>query len=261
MLDGKKIVVVMPAYNAAVTLEKTYYALPLSILDDVVLVDDHSRDNTASAAAQLGLKVIVHETNKGYGGNQKTCYTTALSLGADVVVMVHPDYQYEPRLVTSMAAMVGSGVYDLCLGSRILGNTALRGGMPLYKYFSNRFLTAFQNICLRAKLSEYHTGFRAYSREFLLTIPYKDFSDDFVFDNQLLTEAILKGWKIGEISCPTLYDQESSSISFRRSVRYGSGVVSESLRGLVHRLGNQRKHEQPSRAGNAKSSRAGSSVK
>jgi glycosyltransferase involved in cell wall biosynthesis len=236
MINGKKVVIVMPAYNAAMTLEKTYNSLPLSVIDEVVLTDDHSQDDTVAVAAKLGLVIVAHDENKGYGGNQKTCYDTALHLGADVIVMVHPDYQYEPRLVTSIAAMISSEVYDICLGSRILGNTALRGGMPIHKYLANRILTAFQNLCLGAKLSEYHTGFRAYSRQALSTLHYHDFSNDFVFDNQLLTEAILKGLKLGEISCPTRYAPESSSIGFRRSIIYGFGVTMESLRGLVYRL-------------------------
>lgn len=236
MIDNKKVVVVMPAYNAEMTLEKTYSSLPHGIIDKIVLTDDHSQDRTVSIAATLGLDTIVHDKNKGYGGNQKTCYAKALELGADVIVMVHPDYQYEPRLVTSLAAMVSSGVYDICLGSRILGNTALRGGMPFYKYAANRFLTAFQNLCLGAKLSEYHSGFRAYSRQALLAINVNDFSDDFVFDNQLLTQAILKGMKVGEISCPTSYAPESSSINFRRGLTYGAGVMLESIRGLFHRI-------------------------
>jgi glycosyltransferase involved in cell wall biosynthesis len=226
----------MPAYNAELTLEKTFNALPHEVVDEIILTDDHSKDGTVAVAQKLGLRTIVHDANNGYGGNQKTCYSTAVERGADVIVMVHPDYQYEPRLVGSIAAMVSSGVYDICLGSRILGSTALRGGMPLQKYIANRLLTAFQNICLGAKLSEYHTGFRAYSREALLALEYDAFSDDFVFDNQLLTRAILMGMSLGEISCPTRYAPESSSIGFRRSVIYGFGVLAECIKGLYVRI-------------------------
>ncbi|HLK68358.1 MAG TPA: glycosyltransferase family 2 protein [Bryobacteraceae bacterium] len=228
MINGKRIVVVLPAYNAEKTLEATVRELP-ELVDDCILVDDQSRDQTVAVARRLGLQVVVHEQNRGYGGNQKTCYSTALDRGADVVVMIHPDYQYSPLLVTAMASMVAYGVYDLALGSRILGNGALRGGMPVYKYFSNRALTIFQNFLLGARLSEYHTGFRAYDRKLLLALPLARNSDDFVFDNQILAQAVLFGAKIGEISCPTRYFPEASSINFRRSTVYGFGVVKTSL--------------------------------
>lgn len=239
MLNGKKIVVVMPAYNAAATLSMTYDALPHDVVDMVILTDDCSSDETVRVALEMGIHVIRHDVNKGYGGNQKSCYQEALGFEADIVVMVHPDYQYDPRLVTAMAAMVSSGVYDVCLASRILGNTALRGGMPMYKYISNRLLTLFQNLCLGTKLSEYHTGYRAYSKEALGKIEFNQFEDGFVFDNQILVDALLAGIRIGEISCPTKYFTDASSISFVNSVRYGFGVVRESLRGLwLRSLGN-----------------------
>ncbi|HTS31128.1 MAG TPA: glycosyltransferase family 2 protein [Bryobacteraceae bacterium] len=228
MINGKRIVVVLPAFNAERTLEATVRELP-ELVDDCILVDDQSRDQTVAVARRLGLQVVVHEQNRGYGGNQKTCYATALERGADVVVMIHPDYQYSPLLVTAMASMVAYGVYDLALGSRILGNGALRGGMPAYKYFSNRALTIFQNFLLGARLSEYHTGFRAYDRKLLTSLPLALNSDDFVFDNQILAQAVLFGAKIGEISCPTRYFPEASSINFRRSLIYGLGVVKTSL--------------------------------
>jgi glycosyltransferase involved in cell wall biosynthesis len=224
MINAKRIVVVMPAYNAAKTLEATVRELP-DVVDHIILVDDHSTDETAALAHQLGLTVVVHEINRGYGANQKTCYSLALAAGADVVVMVHPDYQYSPLLVTPMAGMVAYGVYDLVLGSRILGGQARHGGMPLYKYFANRALTLFQNSLLGAKLSEYHTGFRAYTRELLLALPLAQNSDDFVFDNQVIAEALLLRANIGEISCPTRYFPEASSINLRRSIVYGWGVI------------------------------------
>ncbi len=220
--------VVLPAYNAERTLAATVHELP-EIVDESILVDDHSSDATAKMARQLGLTVEVHPVNRGYGGNQKTCYAKALEAGADVVVMLHPDYQYEPLLVTPMATMIAYGVYDLSLGSRILGGGALRGGMPLYKYISNRLLTLFQNIMMGAKLSEYHTGFRAYSAELLRALPLENNSDDFVFDNQVLAQAVLMGARIGEISCPTKYFPEASSINFRRSSIYGLGVLRTSI--------------------------------
>jgi len=230
MLHAQKVVAVLPAYKAEQTLEKTVAAIPEGVVDEILLVDDASNDRTTELAARLGLNVFLHRKNLGYGANQKTCYREALKLGADVVVMLHPDYQYEPRLITAMAAMVASGVYDVVLGSRILGNTARRGGMPLYKYVSNRFLTAVQNLLLRAKLSEYHTGYRAFSRRVLEELPLLANSDDFVFDNQMLTQAIAAGLRVGEISCPTKYFAEASSISFRRSVTYGLGVLVTSLK-------------------------------
>ncbi len=228
MINGKKIVVVLPAYNAEKTLEVTVRELP-EIVDERILVDDHSSDATAALARTLGLTVEVHPRNRGYGGNQKTCYAKALETGADVVVMLHPDYQYNPLLVTPIATMIAYGVYDVALGSRILGGGALRGGMPLYKYVSNRFLTAFQNLMMGAKLSEYHTGFRAFSRQLLRTLPLDRNSDDFVFDNQMLAQAVLAGARIGEISCPTRYFPEASSINFRRSSIYGLGVLKTSV--------------------------------
>ncbi|MBI3970780.1 MAG: glycosyltransferase family 2 protein [Chloroflexi bacterium] len=237
MIHGKKVVVVLPAYNAERTLERTVAKLPADVVDEVLLVDDASRDNTASLACSLGLQTVVHNFNLGYGGNQKTCYTHALGLGADVVVMVHPDYQYDPRLVTAMASLIASGIYDAVLGSRIIGNTTLRGGMPLYKYVSNRLLTAFQNLLLGEKLSEYHTGYRAFSRRVLETLPLQANSNDFVFDNQMLAQIIYFGFRIGEISCPTRYETESSSISFRRSCKYGLGVLWTSLQFRLARLG------------------------
>jgi glycosyltransferase involved in cell wall biosynthesis len=236
MLEGKKIVVVLPAYNAAMTLEQTHAEIPKGIVDEVILVDDASADETVEVARRMEIRTIVHEANLGYGGNQKTCYREALQSGADIVVMVHPDYQYSPRLILALASMVASGHFDLALGSRILGVGALRGGMPIYKYVSNRFLTLFENLCLGHKLSEYHTGFRAYSRRVLEALPWRENSDDFVFDNEILAQAILGGFSIGEISCPARYFPEASSISFARSVRYGMGVLRVSLGGLLRRV-------------------------
>ena len=230
MLHDKKIVVVMPAYKAEQTLEETVRALPHDIVDQVILVDDASTDQTAAVAEKLHLKVFVHHKNLGYGANQKTCYREALRLGADIVVMLHPDYQYEPRLVAAMAAMVSSDVYDVAIASRILGSETLKGGMPLYKYVFNRMLTFSQNLLLGAKLSEYHTGYRAFSRKVLEQLPLLANSDDFVFDNQMLTQAIAFGYRVGEISCPTKYFPEASSISFRRSVVYGLGVLATSIK-------------------------------
>ena len=237
MLHQKKIVVVMPAYNASKTLEMTYHEIPEDIVDEVILVDDASRDDTAAKARELGIHTIIHPENRGYGGNQKTCYREALSKGADVVVMLHPDYQYSPRLITAMASMVVSGHYDLVLGSRILGGEARKGGMPLYKYVANRFLTLVENLALGVKLSEYHTGFRAFSRPVLETLPLEANSDDFVFDNEMLAQAVYFGFRIGEISCPTKYFDDASSISFKRSVKYGFGVLSTSLKFLLMKWG------------------------
>ena len=235
VIEGKKLIVVMPAYNAEQTLVRTYNDLPLEIVDEVILVDDHSSDATTEAARQLGVEMIIrHEHNLGYGGNQKTCYTAALDRGADVVVMIHPDYQYSPRLCGAMAWMIASGEYDMVLGSRILGRGALAGGMPLYKYIANRFLTAFENIFLDVKLSEYHTGYRAFSREVLETLPIYENSDDFVFDNQMIAQAVAFDFRLGEISCPTRYMPEASSINFRRSVKYGFGVLATSLSYWLH---------------------------
>jgi glycosyltransferase involved in cell wall biosynthesis len=229
MIHGKKVVVVMPAFKAGQTLERTYLDIPKDIVDEVLLIDDASSDATPEISVKLGLKTFVHDRNLGYGANQKTCYREALRAGADIVVMLHPDYQYEPRLITAMAAMIASGVYDVVLGSRILGGTALHGGMPLYKYVANRFLTLFQNVLLGAKLSEYHTGYRAFSRRVLRELPLLANSDDFVFDNQMLTQALACGFSIGEISCPTKYFTDASSINFRRSVTYGFGVLATSI--------------------------------
>ena len=230
MLIGKKVVVVLPAYNAAKTLRATIDGVPPGFVDEFILVDDASQDETERLSKELGLTTIRHAKNLGYGGNQKTCYTAALASGADVVVMLHPDYQYSPQLVPALAWLVASGEYDVALGSRILGGTALGGGMPLYKYVSNRALTFFQNLVTGAKLSEYHTGFRAFSRQALETVPWNENSNDFVFDNQILNQVLAAGFRIGEISCPTRYFDEASSISFSRSVRYGLGVVMEGLR-------------------------------
>jgi glycosyltransferase involved in cell wall biosynthesis len=230
MLNGKTITVVLPAYKAERTLKQTYDHIPMEIVDHVILVDDASTDSTVALARQLGIKAFCHQRNLGYGANQKTCYREALALGSDIIVMLHPDYQYEPRLVTAMAAMVASGVYDAVLGSRILGNTALQGGMPFYKYVSNRALTLFQNWLCGAKLSEYHSGYRAFSREVLERLPLLANSDDFVFDNQMLAQILAFGFRVGEISCPTKYMPEASSISFRRSAVYGLGVLKTSVK-------------------------------
>jgi len=238
MLHGKKIIVVMPAYHAEKTLEQTYREIPFDIVDDVVLVDDCSRDNTVKKARDLGIKhVIVHEKNMGYGGNQKTCYRESLRLGADIVVMLHPDYQYTPKLIPAMASMIASDEFDVVLGSRILGVGALKGGMPFYKYLSNRILTFIENIMLGYKLSEYHTGYRAFSRAVLETLPLHENSDDFVFDNQMLAQAVFFGYRIGEITCPTKYFPEASSINFRRSVIYGLGVLSTALTFRLQKMG------------------------
>ena len=239
MINGKRVAVVMPAYNAAKTLENTVHELP-DLVDVRILVDDYSSDQTVEVAQRLGLLVYVHDKNYGYGRNQQTCYREALAAGADVIIMVHPDYQYTPLLVTAMASMVAYDVYDVVLGSRIIGGQALRGGMPLYKYVANRLLTAFENWFLGAKLSEYHTGYRAFSRRVLTELPLLENSDDFVFDNQVLAQCVHFGFRIGEVSCPTKYFEEASSINFRRSVKYGFGVIATTLQfalqkwGLVH---------------------------
>jgi len=227
----------MPAYNAEKTLRQTYSELPHEYVDDVILVDDASKDNTPEIARQLGIVTIVHTRNKGYGANQKTCYREALSKGADIVVMVHPDYQYSPRLVTAMASMIVSGHYDVVLGSRILGGKARAGGMPLYKYIANRFLTLFENIILGIKLSEYHSGFRAFSRTVLESLPLEENSDDFVFDNEMIAQTAFFGYQIGEISCPTKYFQDASSIKFLRSVAYGFGVLLTSIKYALQKAG------------------------
>jgi len=225
MVRNKRVVVVLPAYNAEKTLERTYREIPRDTVDEVILVDDASRDATASIAESLNLSLVVHPSNLGYGGNQKTCYTEALARGADIVVMLHPDYQYTPRLITAMAHLLESGEFDVVLGSRILGGKAIRGGMPVYKYLSNRVLTLLQNMLLGAKLSEYHTGYRAFTREVLQTIPWQRNSDDFVFDNQMLTQVLYAGFRVCEVTCPTKYFPEASSINFRRSLAYGGGCL------------------------------------
>ncbi len=240
MLEAKRITVVLPAYNAALTLRRTYDEIPHDIVDDVILTDDASTDETVALAGELGIHVVRHERNRGYGGNQKTCYEAALARGADIVIMLHPDYQYAPRLVTAMASMLVSGEYDAVMASRILGKGALRGGMPLYKYVANRGLTLVQNVLLNAKLSEYHSGYRAWTRAVLTRLPLAACSDDFVFDNQMLAQALFYGFRIGEISCPTRYFEEASSINLRRSVVYGLGVLGTSAGFLLHRLGVRR---------------------
>lgn len=237
MLNNKKIVVVLPAYNAAKTLEKTWNEIPFEFVDEVVLVDDASRDDTAEVARRLGIHTIIHEENRGYGGNQKTCYRTALGLGADIVVMLHPDYQYTPKLITAIAAMIAYGEFDAVLASRILGIGALKGGMPLYKYIANRLLTFVENLLLGHKLSEYHSGYRAFSREVLETLPLEENSDDFVFDNQMLAQVIWADFRIGEVSCPTKYFPEASSINFSRSVKYGFGVLATAACFRLARMG------------------------
>lgn len=226
----------MPAYNAEKTLRQTYSELPHEYVDEVILVDDASHDYTVQVARELGIKTIIHEENRGYGGNQKTCYREALRCGADIVVMVHPDYQYSPRLVTAMASMITSGHYDVVLGSRILGGDALRGGMPIYKYIANRFLTLIENMVLGVKLSEYHTGYRAFSRKVLETLPLEENSNDFVFDNEMLAQVVYFGFRIGEISCPTKYFAEASSINFVRSIKYGLGVLATSAKYLLQKV-------------------------
>src|SRR5271155_6202848 len=236
MINGKRIAVVMPAYNAERTLEKTVRGLP-EVVDIRILVDDASKDKTAALAEELGVQTFVHDANYGYGRNQQTCYREALAAGADIVVMVHPDYQYTPKLVGAMASMIASGVYDVVLGSRILGGGALRGGMPRYKYVANRFLTATENLLLDAKLSEYHTGFRGFSRNVLETLPLLENSDDFVFDNEMIVQTLHFGFSIGEISCPTLYFDEASSIRFGRSVQYGFGVLGATMKCFLQRRG------------------------
>ena len=225
MLQGKRVVVVLPAYNAAATLERTYREIPQDLVDEILLVDDASQDHTVSVAERLGVLTFIHPANRGYGGNQKTCYREALKLKADVFIMLHPDYQYTPKLIPAMASMVVSEEYDLVLGSRILGGMALKGGMPLYKYIANRFLTSVENMMTLAKLSEYHTGYRAFSRRVLETLPLEENSDDFVFDNQFIVQALYFGFGIGEVSCPTRYSPEASMINFSRSIRYGLGVL------------------------------------
>lgn len=240
MHHQKKIIVVMPAYNAEATLVRTYQEIDRELVDEVILVDDGSHDRTVSIARDLGLHVLVHPKNRGYGGNQKTCYREALQLGADIVVMVHPDYQYTPLLIPAMATMISGNVYDCVIASRILGGQARFGGMPLYKYVANRFLTLAQNLLMGSKLSEFHTGYRAFSRGVLEQLPLEENSDDFVFDNQMLAQIIAFGFRIGEVSCPTRYFAEASSIGLRRSLVYGIGVLETSLRYRLHRWGLRR---------------------
>lgn len=238
MLNGKKIVVVLPAYRAALTLERTYREIPMDIVDEVVLVDDKSPDNTVEVARSLGIKhIVIHEVNRGYGGNQKSCYAKALELGADIVIMVHPDYQYTPQLILPMCSIIANGVYPVVFASRILGNGALRGGMPLYKYIFNRMLTLFENILLWQKLSEYHTGYRAFSADVIRAIDFTHNSDDFVFDNEMISQIFMAGFEIGEVTCPTKYFEEASSINFRRSAKYGLGVLRVSLTHRLHKWG------------------------
>ncbi len=230
MYKNKKVVVVLPAYNAALTLQQTISEIPFDLVDDMVLVDDNSKDNTVEVATQLGIKhVIKHERNKGYGGNQKTCYTKALELNADIIIMLHPDYQYTPLLLTSMIALIGNDLYKVVFGSRILGKGALKGGMPVYKFIANRFLTLFQNLLMNQKLSEYHTGYRAYTKEVLQKIDFNANSDDFIFDNEVIAQIFYAGFEIGEITCPTKYFKDASSINLSRSIIYGMGVLKVSV--------------------------------
>lgn len=237
MINGKKLIVVMPAYNAERTLKKTFDMIPHEIVDGIILVDDGSIDKTAIISERLGIKTFVHDINKGYGANQKRCYEEALKAGADIVVMLHPDYQYNPRLITAMSSLIAEEIYDVMIGSRILVSGALKGGMPFYKYISNRFLTFIENLMINQKLSEYHTGYRAFGRRVLETIPILENSDDFVFDNQMLLQVLFFGFKIGEISCPALYNEESSSINFKRSIKYGFGVLLTGLQYILAKTG------------------------
>lgn len=238
MLNNKKVVVVLPAYNAALTLEKTYLEIPMDVVDEVVLVDDASKDGTVDVGHRLGIKHIIrHDANKGYGGNQKSCYNKALELGADIVIMVHPDYQYTPKLILAMSSIIANDVYPAVFGSRILGKGALKGGMPMYKYIFNRMLTLTQNILLGQKLSEYHTGYRAFSAEVLRNINYMANNDDFVFDNEMVSQVFMKGYDIAEVTCPTKYFEGASSINFKRSSIYGLGVLRVSLQHRLHKWG------------------------
>ena len=238
MYKDKRVIVVMPAYNAAATLKKTLDEIPRDLVDEVVLCDDASKDSTVEEAKKLGIKhIIIHDTNKGYGGNQKSLYNKAMELGGDIVIMLHPDYQYTPLLIPSMVNIIGEGLYPVVLGSRILGKGALKGGMPVYKYIANRFLTFSQNVLVNYKLSEYHTGYRAFSREVLESINFNGNSDDFIFDNQMLSQIIYSKFDIGEVTCPTKYFEEASSINFRRSAKYGLGVLAVSVKHFIARLG------------------------
>lgn len=237
MINGKRVTVIMPAFNAEKTLQKTYDEVPHDIVDDIILTDDASQDRTADISRKLNIKTFVHLTNKGYGGNQKTCYQEALRAGSDIVIMLHPDYQYTPKLITAMASMIAFGVFDAVIASRILGNKALKGGMPLYKYIANRFLTTAENLLIKQKLSEYHTGYRAFSAEVLEKIPLMENSDDFVFDNEMLLQTMYFGFNVGEVSCPAKYFDEASSISFKRSVTYGVGVMKTAIKYLMSKQG------------------------
>ncbi|GAB3730676.1 glycosyltransferase family 2 protein [Spirosoma lituiforme] len=238
MFNGKKVIVVMPAYRAALTLERTYKEIPFDLVDDVILVDDASPDNTVEVARQLGIRhVIRHDRNKGYGGNQKTCYAKAMELGADIVVMLHPDYQYTPLLLPAIITIIGNGLYPVVFASRILGKGALKGGMPMYKYIANRFLTFTQNLLMNQKLSEYHTGYRAFSGEVLRSLDFTHNSDDFIFDNEMVAQIFFKGYEIGEVTCPTKYFEEASSINFKRSSIYGLGVLRTSLLYFLTKIG------------------------
>ena len=237
MYLDRRVIVVMPAYNASKTLEQTYNEIPHDIVDEVILVDDASSDDTAARAEALGIHTVIHPENRGYGGNQKTCYREALSRGADIIVMLHPDYQYSPKLIPAMVSMITSGYFDLVLGSRILGGQALKGGMPFYKYVSNRLLTLVENMALGVKLSEYHTGYRAYTRRLLEALPFEENSDDFVFDNEVLVQAVWSGFRIGEISCPTKYFPEASSIDFKNSLLYGVGVLRTTAKYVLQKAG------------------------
>jgi glycosyltransferase involved in cell wall biosynthesis len=237
MINGRKVVVVMPAYNAARTLKKTFNDIPHAIVDEIILTDDGSSDETVAISRELGINTFIHEKNLGYGANQKTCYSETLKAGGDIIIMLHPDYQYNPRLITAMSSLISEGIYDVVIGSRILGTGALRGGMPVYKYIGNRALTFIENIMIGQKLSEYHSGYRAFSREVLTTLPLLENSDDFLFDNQMLLQALYFGFSVGEISCPTLYNEESSSINFNRSIKYGIGCLLTGLQYILAKAG------------------------
>ena len=240
MINGKHLTVVMPAYNAELTLRKTYDEIPHDIVDDIILTDDASQDRTAEVSRKLNIRTTIHSENKGYGGNQKTCYQEALNIGSDIVIMLHPDYQYTPKLITAMASAIAYGVFDVMIGSRILGNKALKGGMPLYKYVSNRFLTTAENLLIQQKLSEYHSGYRAFSAEVLESIPLLENSDDFVFDNEMLLQVMYFGFGVGEVSCPAKYFEEASSIGLSRSMTYGLGVLSTAMKYFLSKRGSKR---------------------